>query len=73
MVLTDEDLEVTLKPVNDLHQRAFQRSLFSLRELGVKPPSDIWQYRVRSSSCYPYSYLHVLSVKIVCLLVCVVH
>ena len=69
MALTDEDLEVILKPVNDLHQRAFQLSLFSLRELGVKPPTDIWQYRVRSSY-YAHSYLHVLSVKIVRLFVC---
>ena len=50
MALTEEDLNKILQPVSQLHQRAFQRSLFSLRELGIKPPGDIWQYRVRNGN-----------------------
>lgn len=49
MAMTEDDLNVMLQSVTELHQRAFQQSLFSLRELGVKPPSNLWHYKVNNS------------------------
>ncbi len=50
MVMTDEELDEVLQEVAPLHQRAFRAALYSLRELGTRPPVDLWEYKVRPAA-----------------------
>ncbi len=40
-------MEAMLPEIDDLHMRAFQMALYRLRELGVKPPVDVSEFKVR--------------------------
>lgn len=45
MVMNSKDLDELLNATETLHRRAFNMSLYSVRELGIKPPNGIWEYK----------------------------
>lgn len=44
--LEDEDLDDLLGDITSLQRRAFWMALQGLKEAGVKPATDLWQYKV---------------------------
>jgi len=49
MVIKDKELDELLNATEPLHRRAFNMSLYSLREFSIKPPNGIWEYKVSAS------------------------
>lgn len=44
--LSESDLEKSLNIKVSFHRRTFIKEIETLRNLGVKPPTDIWEYKV---------------------------
>ena len=46
MAMEDNDLMKNLGIENSLHRRALMLALNQVRERGVKPPTNLWEYKV---------------------------
>ena len=46
MALQESDLDELRNSTTSLHMRAFIEALYSVRTFGVKPPHDLWEYKV---------------------------
>ena len=46
MAMNDSDFEHLLVDAPPLQRKAFNMSLSSVRDLGIKPPANIWEFKV---------------------------
>ena len=49
LAMEDGDLLAAMQDITPLHQKAFMRAVHAVVELGIKPPTNLWEYKVSLS------------------------